>query len=143
MSCHCCTSAKPPAMANCPGCNGPGEAVSSTTLLHQLKRPWQQEIQEGDYYFCATEGCKVVYFDREGTRFDSTALRTTVGQKSVDPDRLLCYCFDIRHSDLSDPTAAKQCHDFVINQTRNKLCACEQRNPSGKCCLRDFPKQKE
>jgi hypothetical protein len=57
--------------------------------------------------------------------------------------RTLCYCFDIRFSDLSDAAAAKQCREFVINQTRNKVCACEQRNPSGRCCLRDFPHQEE
>ncbi len=144
MSCDCCTNTKkPPTVANCPGCNGQGDAVGTTTLLHQLKRPWQQGLEEGDYYFCAEQECEVVYFSREGARFDDTALRTAVGQKSTEPERLICYCFDIRHSDLADEASAKQCRDFVISETRNKVCACEQRNPSGKCCLRDFPKQKE
>ncbi len=26
-------------------------------------------------------------------------------------------------------------------KTNNCICACETRNPSGKCCLKDFPKQ--
>jgi len=27
---------------------------------------------------------------------------------------------------------------FVIQQTKEGLCACESRNPSGRCCLADF-----
>jgi hypothetical protein len=28
----------------------------------------------------------------------------------------------------------------VIEQTRLHNCACDVRNPSGRCCLKDFPK---
>jgi hypothetical protein len=30
--------------------------------------------------------------------------------------------------------------EFVVEQTKLKHCACEVQNPSGKCCLKDFPK---
>ena len=30
--------------------------------------------------------------------------------------------------------------EFVMAQTKAQNCACEIRNPSGKCCLVDFPK---
>jgi hypothetical protein len=142
MSCDCCTST-PARSAHCPACRQPGETVSTTTLLHQLATPWQQRLDEGAYYFCNQPGCAVVYFSDAGERFSSEALRQPAGQKSAAAGRTLCYCFDIRFSDLSDAAAAKQCREFVINQTRNKVCACEQRNPSGRCCLRDFPHQEE
>lgn len=78
-----------------------------------------------------------------GGHFTTDAVRLPVGQKSTDTQRTLCYCFDIRFSDLADSASAKRCHDFVIDETRNKVCSCEERNPSGRCCLRDFPKEKE
>jgi len=31
---------------------------------------------------------------------------------------------------------------FVIEKTKGHFCECEARNPSGKCCLKDFPKYK-
>ena len=77
----------------------------------------------------------MTYFDSDGMCFHQDALRQQ--------ERLLCYCFDIRYSDLDDATSAKTCRDFVIDKTRDKQCVCEQRNPSGRCCLRDFPKQEE
>lgn len=143
MSCNCCSSAhEPPRRAPCPGCGEPGEAVTTTTLLHQLATPWQQRIADEPHYFCNQSACPVVYFDNAGQRFDSTALRQAVGQKSTAPGRTLCYCFDIRYSDLSDEARARQCREFVLAQTRHKVCACEERNPSGHCCLRDFPKER-
>jgi hypothetical protein len=112
-------------------------------LLHQLRAPWQHSISDTPHYFCSQSGCEIVYFGSGGQRFTAEALRQPVGQKSEDAARTICYCFDIRFSDLTDAASAKRCRDFVIEETRNKVCACEQRNPSGRCCLRDFPKQEE
>lgn len=144
MSCHCCaTPEAPPRRRPCPGCGEPGEAVGATTLLHQLRTPWRQPLDAGPYYFCNQSSCAVVYFSGAGQRFATTALRQPVGQKSSDEGRTLCYCFDIRYSDLSDEASARQCREFVIAQTRQKVCACTERNPSGHCCLRDFPREEE
>lgn len=144
MSCNCCVPAdQPPVRVACPGCQQPAETVSASTLLHQLARPWQRSLGDQQYYFCAQPGCELVYFDNAESRFGSEALRQPVGQKATDESRTLCYCFDIRHSDLTDAEAATQCRDFVIEKTRSKLCSCETHNPSGRCCLRDFPREKE
>ncbi len=144
MGCDCCTSpAETPHRANCPGCGTAGDAVSATTLHHQLRTPWQQHPGEGSYFFCNQPGCEVVYFNRHGARYSATELRQPVGQKSTDSERTICYCFDIRYSDLHHADQARQCRDFVIEETRHNRCACEQRNPSGRCCLRDFPKKEE
>jgi len=32
---------------------------------------------------------------------------------------------------------------FVVQQTKEKLCACESRNPSGRCCLADFKRMEK
>jgi hypothetical protein len=117
--------------------------VTTTTLLHQLAKPWQQSPGDEPYYFCNQPGCTVVYFTTSGRQFGAEALRQPVGQKSTAAGRTFCYCFDIRFSDLAHATAARQRRDFVIQKTRHKVCACEQRNPSGRCCLRDFPTEEE
>ena len=141
MSSDCCKSNhKASSKAACPGCKKPGEHVSTTTLLHQLTTPWQHPIAENDYYFCSQIDCDVVYFSTRGHPFDCTQLRQSVGQKSTEATRTLCYCFDIRQSDLYDAKSTKKCREFVIEKTRSKACACDTRNPSGRCCLRDFPK---
>ncbi|MDQ6957466.1 MAG: hypothetical protein Q9M21_09760, partial [Mariprofundaceae bacterium] len=54
---------------------------------------------------------------------------------------MLCHCFDISQSDYSKALQSKESgamKAFVIQQTKDKLCACESRNPSGRCCLADF-----
>jgi len=60
---------------------------------------------------------------------------------------MLCHCFDIAESTyrnaLADGTA-EATKAFVVQQTKDGLCACESRNPSGRCCLASFrPMEKE
>lgn len=143
MSAHCCNTDSTPRHLPCPGCGAPGAAVSPTTLQHQLRQPWRQSPGDQNFFFCEQSGCDVVYFSADGAAYHASALRQPVGQKSTQHDRTLCYCFDIRHSDLADAETTRKCRDYVINETREQRCACEQRNPSGRCCLRDFPEMKE
>lgn len=52
-------------------------------------------------------------------------------------DRIICYCFDIRLSDYLRDPALKE---FVVEKTKAGLCSCKAMNPSGNCCLKDFPR---
>lgn len=89
------------------------------------------------YFFCSDDDCNVVYFAEDNSRVLRNELRESVGQKSKHSQRTICYCFDIKLSDIErDPQKYKQ---FVIEQTKQSQCNCEIRNPSGKCCLKDFP----
>jgi hypothetical protein len=54
----------------------------------------------------------------------------------VPDDLIICYCFDIRLSDYVKNPALK---DFVLEKTKAGLCSCKSKNPSGNCCLKDFP----
>ncbi|MCK5920792.1 MAG: hypothetical protein KAG66_07615, partial [Methylococcales bacterium] len=50
---------------------------------------------------------------------------------------LLCYCYGVTcQQALNNPDAKA----FVLAQTKLKNCACDTRNPSGRCCLKDFSK---
>jgi len=48
----------------------------------------------------------------------------------------VCYCFGVSRSDFRNDPATK---DYVIAQTKAGLCSCDTSNPSGRCCLKDFP----
>jgi len=121
----------------CPGCGSEGVEVKPGTLLHQLRSPWRVELGEQKYYFCETAGCELVYFAEDGSRFGLAEIRGEIGQKRSDAQRLLCYCFGVTQADAEAGPEAKE---FVIRQTREGVCACDSRNPSGRCCLKDFPK---
>jgi len=78
----------------------------------------------------------VVYFGRDNSRVTQSELRTEVGVKTQSEQSVICYCFGVTYGDVRIQPEIK---DFVIDKTRKNSCACETRNPSGKCCLKDFP----
>jgi hypothetical protein len=119
----------------CPSCFAAASPVSLQTIKHHVKKPWRWHDGEQDYYFCASQGCDTVYFTLQGTVILQNELRTLVGVKSTADDALICYCFDVSRADATNPEAKA----YVTAQTKTKQCACKTRNPSGRCCLKDFP----
>jgi len=105
------------------------------TLLYHINHPWQVELSDETYYFCQNPDCDVVYFAKPSIRITQTDLRTTIGLKTDTNDATICYCFGITRADASKATK-----DFVIAQTKASTCSCETVNPSGRCCLKNFPK---
>lgn len=120
----------------CPQCTVLAASVTTQTIQHQLKQPWHWQADKADYFFCTSPSCHLVYFSAASDRIDADALRQKVGVKSNDNSALLCYCFDVSRADAKHNPDAKA---YVMRQTKQKLCACHVRNPSGKCCLKDFP----
>lgn len=112
-------------------------AVTRKTVLHHIRSPWSRDLPQQDYFFCTDADCEVVYFGEDNSQLLRNALRESVGQKSDHPHRTICYCFDIKLSDIQ--RKPQQCKQFVVEQTRHSQCDCQVRNPSGKCCLKDFP----
>ncbi len=126
-----------PESHHCP-VNGKSYAsVKRKTLLHHISKPWRNVLTRQGYYFCTDPDCDVVYFGQDNTMILSNELRTSVGQKSKDKNATICYCFGVtKDLALSD----SKIKDFVTAQTKNSHCSCETSNPSGRCCLKDFPK---
>lgn len=60
-----------------------------------------------------------------------------IGVKEASDDTLLCYCFGVSKKDFQSDLAIRE---FVVGQTKAGLCSCETSNPSGRCCLKNFPK---
>ncbi len=110
--------------------------VSIKTILHHIKKPWAWEQKLQAYYFCDDPDCDVVYFAQDNSIIKASELRTKVGIKEKNKQSLLCYCFAVSYADATRHPEIKQ---FVSDKTRVGECACEVRNPSGKCCLQNFP----
>ncbi len=101
--------------------------VTTKTIKHQLKTPWLWDDNNQPYFYCDNNNCDVVYFSADGD------LILNKDMKIETP--LLCYCFGISQKDYVNSPSLKQ---FVVSQTKQKLCACDTANPSGKCCLKHF-----
>jgi hypothetical protein len=135
---HCCKNEgiSPPKTAICP-VNGKHYAqVAMKTVLHNVAKPWKRQLAAQGYYFCSDPECKVVYFGEDESLITVADIRTVVGIKSSRADRPVCYCFDISQHDLE--LNPETCRRYVIEKTSEATCECEIRNPSGRCCLRDF-----
>ncbi len=126
-----------PTRGKCPVNGKEYAAVSTQTIKHHLSKPWQQPLKKQAYFFCSDPACDVVYFGEDGSVIEQSALRTNVGLKSPSEASTLCYCFGIT---VGEAQANPELKRFVIEETRQNACACETRNPSGRCCLGDFPK---
>ena len=112
-------------------------AVDLRTVLHQVERPWAYSWGDMRHFFCDAPDCDVVYFTQSNQVINRDQLRVRIGQKEQAPDRPLCYCYGVSHAQSLADAAIKP---FVIAQTKVGNCSCEVRNPSGRCCLKDFPK---
>lgn len=84
------------------------------------------------HYLCQDPGCPVVYYGREGV-YTLEEVRFPIYDKGAS---LICYCFDWTREGLAE--ALRQGLDPVAQVeegVRAKRCACDQRNPRGRCCL--------
>jgi hypothetical protein len=126
-----------PKRHRCPENGLPYLEVPYRTVLQHIKEPWNSHTAEQHYYFCDDPNCAVVYFGLDNTIISKSMLRTKVGIKENAEDTLICYCFGVTKADA---LSNQQVKPFVVEQTKNARCACETSNPSGRCCLKDFPK---
>lgn len=94
-------------------------------------------LKEQHYYFCDDKNCDVVYYAADDTIITKSMLRDRVGIKEPDDNALICYCFGVTRAQARSNKSIKA---FVIEQTKNARCTCKTSNPSGRCCLKDFPK---
>ncbi|TFU17006.1 hypothetical protein [Thermus tengchongensis] len=87
---------------------------------------------ESPHYLCQDPACPVVYYGQEGV-YTLEEVRFPIYDKGAS---LICYCFGWAREGLAealshglDPVAQ------VEEGVRAKRCACDQRNPWGRCCL--------
>lgn len=126
----------------CSSCQGASQPVTLRTLLLMLKPKFFDQLGESQYRFCASPDCPVVYFSRERS-FTTGDLRIRVGLKEKDSLIPLCYCFGFNEQDLQAEIKTEG-HTTIPQRiaalTKERMCACEERNPSGACCLGEVAK---
>src|SRR5216683_4939613 len=140
----CCSvrdSSNAPAVMACPVSGTRSKQVDMLTVK-SLVRQLPLGMPNTQYYFCESSDCAVVYFalDAEAPRFRREDLVVRVGAKEKADPIPICYCFGFTRQDIWDEirstgksTVAKR----ITAEVEAGRCACEIKNPSGKCCLGD------
>ncbi len=121
----------------CPICGDKSLSVPLKTILHHINRAWDFKFKDQRFYYCRNAKCDVVYFSTADFIIVKSDIRTAIGIKEQSDDALICFCFGVSKIDAATDKNAK---DFVIRQTKTSMCSCQTANPSGRCCLKDFPK---
>jgi Zinc binding domain len=129
---------RPPRELNaCPRCGKIGKPVQGQTIKSLLSVTLRQ-AQDGQYLFCRTQTCPVVYFSAHGEQaFTVEEVRERVYQKDPQAeDVFICYCF--RHTVGELRKASPEDHSAIFDNIKTGIsagqCACDLRNPQGSCC---------
>lgn len=138
----CCSvecSSEAPAVAVCP-VNGARSKKVDILTVKSLVRQLPLGMANTQYYFCEAQDCDVVYFalDSEAPIFRRGDLLVPIGAKATVDPIPVCYCFGFTRKDIQDEvaeTGRSTVLDRITEEVKAGRCACELKNPSGKCCL--------
>ena len=139
-----CCSIKPPewpAVMNCPVTRRRSKQVDLLTV-RSLVRQLPLGMPSTAYYFCDDPACAVVYFpsNPRAPLFRRDDLWVRVGVKEKSHPIPVCYCFGFTRQDIWEEirkTGKSTVAERINAEVKAGNCACEVRNPSGKCCLGD------
>ncbi len=128
-----------PAVAICPANGARSKRVDMLTVK-SLVRQLALGMPHTQYYFCEAQDCDVVYFalDSQAPVFRLADLLVRVGVKETADPIPVCYCFGFTRGDIHDEiaeTGRSTIAERISGEVKAGNCACEVKNPSGKCCL--------
>ena len=138
----CCSvksSSEVPTVAACP-VNGARSKQVEMLTIKSLVRRLPLGMPNTQYYFCEVQDCDVVYFalDSQAPIFRRADLLVPVGAKATVDPIPVCYCFGFTRKDIQDEisdTGRSTITERISAEVKAGNCACEVKNPSGKCCL--------
>lgn len=134
----CLVSRKAPGSNRCRECGLPGRPVSRQTMESLLTPEAFARIQNDTYYFDVTPHCDVVYFSNSSdSYFRKSNLRVRVGIKETQAPIPICYCFGHTVESARQEillTGQSTVGQQITAEIQAGTCACEVKNPSGKCC---------
>ncbi|MEW6207834.1 MAG: hypothetical protein AB1631_05665 [Acidobacteriota bacterium] len=123
----------------CSACGRRGQKVRLLTLRHLLRGERQKDIRDAHYYFCASPDCDAVYFSKETNQlFTQKDVRVRIGIKDKTEPVTICYCFGFTEQMMRDEILAlgyTAIPELIKAEINAGHCACEIKNPSGRCCL--------
>ncbi len=130
-----------PAVMACP-VNGARSKQVDMLTVKSLVCKLPLGMTNSQYYFCDSPNCEVVYFPLEtgGPVFRREDLLVRVGAKEAMDPIPVCYCFGFTRQDVWDEirqTRKSTVVERITAEVKAGRCACEVKNPSGKCCLGD------
>ncbi|MFQ5526929.1 MAG: (2Fe-2S)-binding protein [Thermoanaerobaculia bacterium] len=135
MSESCCSvSPADTGSSRCPASAFQGKPVDWTTVAALAAGPVPPKQE---FRLCRDTACEVVYYGSTGAVLTVTDLSVRPGFKDGS-DGLVCYCFLHRKSDIARQlrgTGETDVFDSIKSEVQAGNCACEVRNPTGKCCL--------
>ena len=120
--------------ARCPASGFEGKPVDWTTVAALTIGPVPPRQ---DFRLCRDPECEVVYYGSAGAVLRTGDLNVQPGFKTAG-DGLVCYCFLHCEADIARELAERGTtgiFDSIEREVQTGNCACEVRNPSGKCCL--------
>jgi hypothetical protein len=122
--------------------NGARSKQVDMLTVKSLVRQLPLGMLNTQYYFCEAPDCEVVYFplDAEAPTFRRQDLVVRVGAKETADPIPICYCFGFTRQDIWDEigsTRKSTVAERIKAEVEAGHCACEVKNPSGKCCLGD------
>jgi hypothetical protein len=141
----CCSvatkSGTAPAGMACP-VNGARSKQVDMRTVKSLVRQLPLGMLKTQYYFCEAPGCDAVYFplDAQAPLFRCGDLTVRVGVKEDADPVPVCYCFGFTGKDIRmevGETGRSTILGRIKAEVKAGNCACEVKNPSGKCCLGD------
>jgi hypothetical protein len=117
-----------PTAARCPSCGIIGAEIPRRTVaaVSSVPLPAHQVLR-----LCRTRDCPLVYYGEAGARIAATSLALLPAFKGGD---VLCFCFLHRLSAAGNGQHAALL-EAIARRVRAGDCACDLRNPTGKCCL--------
>ena len=122
----------------CPRCGRTGWPVQIVTLKSLLTPAAMRRLDVHEaYHFCRVAACPVVYFSGDHI-FTKDEVTVRVFQKESDDPLPVCYCFGITKQQVADEierTGQSTAVQLVSRYVKDGKCACELRNPQGRCCL--------
>jgi len=89
------------------------------------------------FSFCRTPDCEAVYFS-EQAMFEKSDLKIRIGIKEKEDPIPVCYCFDYTRADIYqeiEKFGKTEIPERIKAEVQAGFCACEVKNPAGKCCL--------
>ena len=118
--------------AECPACGTQGSpiAVRTVVAVTSCALPQRQTL-----FVCKTRECRLVYFGADGWQVPVAALRQVPSWKGGD---VLCFCFGHRADEGESDGAVAALVETIEARVRAGDCACDLRNPSGRCCLAEI-----
>lgn len=130
-----CETASRQGRRRCPRCGAGSPSVERLTVaaLTRIVVPIDQR-----FWLCRNPACGLAYFGEDGTLIPASAMNVSRGFKTRTPEALVCYCFLHCRGDIESELAANgetTIPERIAKQVREGNCACEVRNPTGRCCL--------